>query len=124
VSRILKAGWINARNVRGSATFVVVATKQNSDQIQIGERAPEMFVCVHADCCAANLGDSGLIIIRDSKVVFRTEPQQRNFNQPYQLGTVDMADTPDDAELTDFKVVLGDVIIVGEKERDELCVCL
>lgn len=34
-----------------------------------------------------NLGDSGVRIVRDGRVVFRTREQQHFFNCPYQLGT-------------------------------------
>lgn len=34
-----------------------------------------------------NLGDSGVRLIRDTKLVFRTKEQQHFFNCPYQLGT-------------------------------------
>lgn len=34
-----------------------------------------------------NLGDSGVRIVRDSRMIFRTREQQHFFNCPYQLGT-------------------------------------
>ena len=34
---------------------------------------------------AANLGDSGFIVIRDGKKVFATEPLQHFFDCPYQV---------------------------------------
>lgn len=34
-----------------------------------------------------NLGDSGVRLVRDSKLIFRTKEQQHFFNCPYQLGT-------------------------------------
>lgn len=34
-----------------------------------------------------NLGDSGVRIVRDGKVIWRTKEQQHFFNCPYQLGS-------------------------------------
>lgn len=34
---------------------------------------------------AANLGDSGFLVLRDGDVVFRSRPQQHSFNFPFQL---------------------------------------
>ena len=33
----------------------------------------------------ANLGDSGFLVVRNGKVVYKSEPQQVSFNYPYQL---------------------------------------
>ena len=40
----------------------------------------------------ANIGDSGIMIIRDGEIVFKTEEQQHGFNFPYQLGKVEGRD--------------------------------
>ena len=34
-----------------------------------------------------NMGDSGLMIIRNREVFFKTEDQMYRFNMPYQLGS-------------------------------------
>lgn len=51
----------------GSSTAVIVAL--NGSHIQ-----------------ASNLGDSGFVVVRDSKIVFESPPQQHRFNFPYQIG--------------------------------------
>ena len=35
---------------------------------------------------AANLGDSGFMVIRGDSIVFKSRTQQHSFNFPYQLG--------------------------------------
>lgn len=49
----------------------------------------------------ANLGDSGLMVLRDRQVVLRTQPQQHFFNCPFQMSCPELlreTDTSDDAE--------------------------
>ncbi|KAG5188940.1 phosphatase 2C-like domain-containing protein [Tribonema minus] len=65
----------------------------------------------------ANLGDSGLAVLRRdlSKrmfVAYRTTPQQHRFNMPYQLGT-NSTDTPADAVQFRFYTRPGDVIVLA-----------
>jgi serine/threonine protein phosphatase PrpC len=60
----------------------------------------------------ANLGDCGLVIIRNGEYVFQTEEQQHSFNFPYQLGIVS-GDRPTDAQNFQIKVKKGDVVIMG-----------
>ena len=49
---------------------------------------------------AANVGDSGFIVVRQQKVVFKSPSQQHRFNFPYQLGCPGtMSDTPEHAEV-------------------------
>jgi len=68
---------------------------------------------------STNLGDSGFTVIRDNKVVFRTQEQQHYFNAPYQLSIIPdtsiayLQNTPHDAEDEQFCAEEGDVIILG-----------
>ncbi|TPX37140.1 hypothetical protein SmJEL517_g01031 [Synchytrium microbalum] len=59
-----------------------------------------------------NLGDCGVMIIRDNESIFRTEEQQHSFNFPFQLGT-GSHDTPDSAQSFQIKVQEGDIVIIG-----------
>ncbi|PVU96176.1 hypothetical protein BB561_001340 [Smittium simulii] len=61
----------------------------------------------------ANLGDSGLTIIRDGDMVFHTDEQQHSFNYPYQLSTMKNSDNVNDAQVFRIKVKKGDLIILG-----------
>ena len=52
---------------------------------------------------AANVGDSGFIVVRKQKVVFKSPSQQHRFNFPYQLGCPGtMSDTPENAEVRSY----------------------
>jgi protein phosphatase PTC7 len=74
---------------------------------------------------AANLGDSGFIILRLNGVHAASEPQTHAFNTPYQLSVVprsmllraaafggaQLMDQPRDAELTRHRLRHGDVVV-------------
>lgn len=71
---------------------------------------------------AANIGDSGFMIIREGKVIFRTEEQQHGFNFPYQLGKVEGkggqylphgGDRPSDSDVYQIALKENDIIIMG-----------
>ncbi|RKP10912.1 phosphatase 2C-like domain-containing protein [Thamnocephalis sphaerospora] len=60
----------------------------------------------------ANLGDSGVLVIRHGDFVFRTEAQQRSFNVPYQLGCP-TRDSPLEAQRFTVKLERGDIVILA-----------
>jgi len=69
---------------------------------------------------AANLGDSGMLIIRSGQVVHRSQEQVHYFNTPFQMSvapaslqTVVLSDSPQLADTTSFGVRDGDLILVG-----------
>ncbi len=39
---------------------------------------------------AANVGDSGFMVVRDDDVIFQSPHQQHSFNFPYQLGRAEV----------------------------------
>lgn len=61
---------------------------------------------------AANLGDSGFMIIRGLEIVYRTKEQQHSFNFPYQIGT-GSADKPHHSQRIQIDVQPDDLIILG-----------
>ncbi|XP_059650092.1 probable protein phosphatase 2C 55 [Cornus florida] len=66
--------------------------------------------CLHA----VNIGDSGFVVIRDGKIVYRSPVQQHNFNCPYQLGnTGKERDRPKYAMVFKVAVEPGDVIVAA-----------
>ncbi|KAF7149598.1 hypothetical protein RHSIM_Rhsim02G0246600 [Rhododendron simsii] len=67
--------------------------------------------CEHV--VVANVGDSGFMVIREGKEVFKSNIQQRRFNCPYQLGNKTSSDRPNVAQLYRTPVVPGDVIVMG-----------
>ncbi|GBP23240.1 Protein phosphatase PTC7 homolog [Eumeta japonica] len=69
---------------------------------------------------AANIGDSGYMVVRDGRVVHRSREQQHYFNTPYQLSLPPpgynrdvLSDRPESAETAAFTVECGDVILVA-----------
>jgi hypothetical protein len=66
---------------------------------------------------AVNLGDSGFVIIRNAKVVFRSPPLQHFFDCPFQLAAVpdftSETDTVKDADVFRIPLKPGDCIIIA-----------
>ena len=60
----------------------------------------------------ANIGDCGVMIIRNGEIYFRSEEQQHSFNFPYQLGT-GSKDSPKDAQSFSLLVHEGDIVIAA-----------
>ena len=48
---------------------------------------------------AANVGDSGFMVVRNGQAVFRSPTQQKRFNFPFQLACGEMGDPPSCAEV-------------------------
>lgn len=70
-----------------------------------------------ATLTAANLGDSGFMLVRQGVKVQRSRQLQHFFDCPLQFGAcpeyVEGTDTANDADLFTIDVLPGDVIIVG-----------
>ncbi|WIA37811.1 hypothetical protein OEZ86_014673 [Tetradesmus obliquus] len=66
---------------------------------------------------AANLGDSGFIVVRNGEIALRSSPKQHFFDCPLQFGAypefVDGTDTADDAEIFHLPVQPGDIVVAG-----------
>ncbi|XP_030040866.1 protein phosphatase PTC7 homolog [Manduca sexta] len=69
---------------------------------------------------AANIGDSGYMVVRGGRIVHRSHEQQHYFNTPYQLSLPPpghdrnvLSDRPESAETSEFAVECGDVILVA-----------
>ncbi|MEW5310253.1 MAG: hypothetical protein WDW38_002069 [Sanguina aurantia] len=63
-----------------------------------------------------NLGDSGCRIIRNTDIVFATKAQHHQYNMPFQMASAALeedTDTAADADLTEFSLRVGDVVVVG-----------
>mmetsp|Transcript_22770 Transcript_22770/g.54509 ORF Transcript_22770/g.54509 Transcript_22770/m.54509 type:complete len:351 (-) Transcript_22770:256-1308(-) len=92
--RILKNGYSRTK-AQGSCTACIIT---------LGEET------LHA----ANLGDSGFIILRAGKIVFKSPQQQHDFNFPYQLGNADgMSDPPEAAATFSVPVMEGDIVVAA-----------
>ncbi|EIE22738.1 protein serine/threonine phosphatase 2C [Coccomyxa subellipsoidea C-169] len=64
---------------------------------------------------AANLGDSGFMVIRGDSIVFKSRTQQHSFNFPYQLGRGGngVFDPPIAADLSSVQVKSGDILVAA-----------
>ncbi|VDN04975.1 unnamed protein product [Thelazia callipaeda] len=70
---------------------------------------------------SANLGDSGYLVIRNGKVVYRSREQTHYFNAPYQLSLPPadevhgsfLGDSPEKAELASLDLMIGDIIVLA-----------
>ncbi|XP_054824510.1 probable protein phosphatase 2C 55 [Prosopis cineraria] len=62
---------------------------------------------------AINLGDSGFVVIRDGRTVFKSHFQQHGFNFTYQLESGNGGDLPSSGEVSVMPVALGDVVVAG-----------
>lgn len=100
------------------------STPNNRDPVDIMTEGYQYATYVQGSstCCiavldgihlnAANLGDSGFMVMRGLEVVFKTKEQQHSFNFPYQIGT-GSADKPHHAQRLSIEVQPGDLIITG-----------
>ena len=72
---------------------------------------------------AANLGDSGFVVIRDNRVVYRSTEQYHYFNAPYQLAILPasqggdntdmLSDKPKHAAYSTFQLVEDDLLVLA-----------
>ncbi|KAJ7964258.1 Protein phosphatase 2C family protein [Quillaja saponaria] len=84
-----------ATSSTGSAT-VIVAMLENNGILKI-----------------ANVGDCGLKVIREGRVVFSTSPQEHYFDCPYQLSSEVVGQTYLDAAVCNVDLMGGDTIVMG-----------
>lgn len=89
--------------ILGSCTACVMALHRDSNTLH-----------------AANIGDSGLLVIRDGYIVCRSMEQQHHFNTPYQLAVAPpghelnvLTDGPECAALLQFDMKRGDIVILA-----------
>lgn len=60
----------------------------------------------------ANIGDGGIMVIRDGDIIFRSEEQQHSFNFPFQLGSRSR-DSPKDAQMYTLSLKESDIVIMA-----------
>ncbi|XP_059483167.1 protein phosphatase PTC7 homolog [Neocloeon triangulifer] len=93
----------NKQPIIGSSTACVVMLNRETNTVH-----------------TANIGDSGFLVVRGGQVVHRSEEQQHYFNTPFQLSLAPpehsghvLSDRPESADVTDFPVEDGDVILLA-----------
>lgn len=92
-SVILQRAYDASHSVIGSSTACIITFKESK-------------------LIAANLGDSGFLVIRDGEVIFRTKEQQHAFNFPYQLGT-QSTNKPCHADIINFPLEGDEIVVMG-----------
>lgn len=94
----------------------VVAAAQEATKLP-GASTMVVIECDGTKIRAANLGDSGFRVVRNGAVVFASPAQEHYFNCPYQLGygplSPEDVDTASDAEVFEFDVKPGDLVVAG-----------
>jgi protein phosphatase PTC7 len=113
-----------SRSLMEGAKLCVESPLSSRDPVDIMSEAYQYSAYVQGSstCCilaldgvnvsAANLGDSGFMVIRGLEIVYRTKEQQHSFNFPYQIGT-GSADKPQHAQRIRVEVQPDDLIILG-----------
>jgi protein phosphatase PTC7 len=113
-----------SKSLMEGAKLSVESSPSIRDPVEIMSEAYQYssYVQGSSTCCvltlegihlhAANLGDSGFMVLRGLEIVYRTKEQQHSFNFPYQIGT-GSADKPQHAQRITVEVQPGDLIIVG-----------
>ncbi|XP_057755961.1 probable protein phosphatase 2C 55 [Arachis stenosperma] len=94
LKRVLDEAYLQTK-ANGSSTASIVTV--DNDQVFHG----------------INVGDSGFMIFRNNKLLYRSMIQQHRFNRPYQLGNDKRSDTPKSAQEYRLKVQDGDIVILG-----------
>jgi len=124
---IAESGFVDPLQILSSAYENVVKSKKvkaGSTTAIIASLLPsegESDSTEKADLKVANLGDSGLIVLRDGALIYRTHEQQLQFNTPYQLSILPpnynpnmyITCKPEQADLYTFQVQKGDLVVVG-----------
>jgi len=91
--------WTVPVPVKGSATACIAQLDRNTGELSV-----------------ANLGDSGLIVLRNGSVILATEPQHHAFNFPFQIAVMHNGDHGEDgadhADTYTTRVEPGDLIIL------------
>lgn len=85
-------------------------------QNQSGTSSGETTICIAIIdgnlLVCANVGDSGIKVIRRGKVVFRTKKQMFGFNEPFLINKYDgLEDNLDKFEYSEFILERGDIVI-------------
>lgn len=97
---------------QGPAAVVEALKSASENNNAIGSSTACVIGLEGSQLIGVNVGDSGLVVIRDGAIVYRTTEQQHYFNCPYQIGT-DSLDTVDVGGPIDVRLQHGDWIIMG-----------
>ena len=93
------------------APLKVLVSAHAATQVQ-GSSTALVLLLRKSTLHGANLGDSGFMILRAGRILFKSQPQQHAFNFPFQIGS-GPSDPPNAAQLYALPVEAGDVIVCG-----------
>ncbi|GJP48681.1 hypothetical protein CLOM_g7965 [Closterium sp. NIES-68] len=97
---------------KGGADPMRVLERAHLNTVSYGSSTACLAVLQADQLQAANLGDSGFLIIRHGHAIFKSPSQQHDFNFPYQLGS-EGGDSPLAADVYSLPVAPGDVVVMG-----------
>ncbi|XP_049348179.1 probable protein phosphatase 2C 55 [Solanum verrucosum] len=92
--RVLEEAYKNT-NSKGSSTACIITLNSVKNTI-----------------VAANVGDSGFLLINKGKIIYKSSIQQRGFGCPYQLENCN-SDNPSVAQKMELNVEIDDILMVG-----------
>ncbi|CRG99648.1 protein phosphatase, putative [Plasmodium relictum] len=93
IEDVLNYAYLNT-DIEGSATICLIIFNNNNT------------------ISTAVIGDSQFMIIRNDNIIYKSKPQQYEFNFPYQLGSNSIS-KPNDAEIAHIEVQKNDIIVAG-----------
>lgn len=97
----------------GEVAPIDVIIKAHRETLTQGSSTACVVVFEKDTLHAANLGDSGFVVVRDEDVAFKSPAQQHGFNFPYQLGCDVGSDPPQVSDVHNVKLQQGDMIVLG-----------
>jgi len=97
----------------GEVAPIDVIIKAHRETLTQGSSTACVVVFEKDTLQAANLGDSGFVVVRDEDVAFKSPAQQHGFNFPYQLGCDVGSDPPQVSDVHNVKLQQGDMIVLG-----------
>lgn len=114
-SRELMFNSINAikEETEGSVDPAIVLEKAHANTKAKGSSTACIIALKGEGIHAINLGDSGFIVVRDGKTIFRSPVQQHSFNFTYQLENGRNGDLPSSGQVFRIPVSDGDGIVAG-----------
>ncbi|KAJ7948762.1 Protein phosphatase 2C family protein [Quillaja saponaria] len=95
LKKVLREGYLQTK-AQGSSTACIITLNEQKRRLH-----------------AINVGDSGFILFRNNRFLYRSPAMQHRFNRPYQLGNSSTSDRPESAVVSTIWVMPGDIIIVG-----------
>jgi len=120
----VKSGISSPKEILSNAYYTII----HKQQVKAGSSTACILTLKDGDpvkgiaiLSSANIGDSGFLIIRDGKKIFKSKEQTHAFNTPYQLSVLPPGtdtnshfhDLPEHADETNIIVKHNDIIVLA-----------